>query len=120
MHANKIIHRDIKPMNILIRKHNPLQLCLADFGESIDLSSEENFQAKLYVGTPGYLPPEMKNAENSAEINYSFSIDVYSAAVLAKRACTFLKPIEAIQKTLPKLRSDSNSESDSYDDSDKR
>ena len=40
----------------------------------------------------------MKNAE----INYSFSIDVYSAAVLAKRACTFLKPIEAIEKTLPK------------------
>ena len=44
----------------------------------------------------------MKNAVNSAEINYSFSIDVYSAAVLAKRACTFLKPIEAIEKPLPK------------------
>ncbi|MCX7870197.1 MAG: protein kinase [bacterium] len=34
LHKKNIIHRDIKPQNILVRKDNPIELLLTDFGIS--------------------------------------------------------------------------------------
>ena len=39
-HSNGIIHRDIKCQNVFVRQQIPLQLCLGDFGESIDVSQQ--------------------------------------------------------------------------------
>ena len=38
LHSLSIIHSDLKPSNIFVRKAEPLELCLADFGASIDLT----------------------------------------------------------------------------------
>ena len=50
LQKNHIIHRDIKPGNILIINGEPV---LTDFGLAIDFR-----EANSIVGTPGYVPPE--------------------------------------------------------------
>ena len=50
---NKIIHRDIKPNNILISAKGLLKI--ADFGISKQLKS--TFQTRTCLGTPYYAAP---------------------------------------------------------------
>ena len=50
LHENGLVHRDIKPSNIIFVGGVPK---LADIGLVADLD-----EAKSYVGTPGYIPPE--------------------------------------------------------------
>ena len=54
---NKIIHRDIKPNNILISEKGLLKI--ADFGISKQLRS--NIKAQSCLGTPYYAAPEIIN-----------------------------------------------------------
>ncbi|XP_012558557.2 dual specificity mitogen-activated protein kinase kinase 5 isoform X1 [Hydra vulgaris] len=49
----KIMHRDVKPSNILVNSKGQVKLC--DFGVSIQLV---NSIAKTYVGTNAYMAPE--------------------------------------------------------------
>ena len=56
---NKIIHRDIKPNNILISEKGLLKI--ADFGISKQLKSV--IQAKSCLGTPYYAAPEIINEQ---------------------------------------------------------
>lgn len=62
VHANKVIHRDIKPDN-LIRREQDKRLVLIDFGAVKDQvqtgpSSDQTALTAVSVGTPGYAPPE--------------------------------------------------------------
>ena len=75
LHSKEIIHGDIKPQNVLLSKEN-YQMAnakLADFGSSRDkaLTGKDKYEAKLYVGTKRYIPPEvLKNRtfDKSADI----------------------------------------------------
>lgn len=80
MHANNIIHRDIKANNILISNlgsktsENPKRpvLKLADLGESSVLSSWKFIKGKI-VGTPLFLAPEVIKHEN-----YDHRVDIWA------------------------------------------
>lgn len=59
MHRRNIIHRDIKPQNILMTDKDVLMVCVADLGLAI-----KDYDIKCRTeqcGTPGYVDPEVLN-----------------------------------------------------------
>lgn len=55
-HRNKIIHRDIKPQNILITANNEVKI--TDFGIAVALSESSITQTNTLLGSVHYLSPE--------------------------------------------------------------
>jgi serine/threonine protein kinase len=77
-HDKKVIHRDIKPPNILVGENGNIKI--GDFGLSI-LQSDGLEQIREYAGTPGYMSPEQVRGEvpdNRSDI-YSFGVTIYSS-----------------------------------------
>jgi serine/threonine protein kinase len=63
-HSQGIIHRDVKPQNILIGKTEGA--VLTDFGLTRALTDTQRLtQAGSIVGTPQYIPPEVWNGEQA-------------------------------------------------------
>ena len=56
-HKNKILHKDIKPANILVRKRFPMEICLCDFGIADQLTA--NVIRTSQSRTAIYAAPEM-------------------------------------------------------------
>ena len=78
-HSKDIVHRDIKPGNILISKRGEVKL--ADFGIASDEKIEgDKTEAGLALGTPAYMPPEQfadsSSVDNRADI-YALGIMLY-------------------------------------------
>ena len=71
LHEKNIVHCDIKPANFLTKlDNNNLHVFLSDFG-----SSNIGLNAKGFVGTPGYVAPEMYI---SAKYQYDEKVDEWS------------------------------------------
>ena len=71
-HAQNIVHRDIKPDNIMITANNTVRLI--DFG--LSKASKGNKQLQTVAGTPYYMAPEV------LEGNYGDKADIWSLGVL--------------------------------------
>ena len=76
LHAMGIMHRDIKPDNILVQKAgNNLQIKIGDFGLAEFFSGGRN--TYRVCGTPGFMAPEILNS-----LPYNETVDVYSLGVI--------------------------------------
>ncbi len=86
-HSKKVIHRDIKPGNILISKRGEIKI--TDFGIASDESErDDNLTAEgVALGTPAYMPPEQfddsSSVDNRADI-YALGISLYEMIIGSK------------------------------------
>ncbi|UQW80639.1 Stk1 family PASTA domain-containing Ser/Thr kinase [Staphylococcus edaphicus] len=74
-HDTKIVHRDIKPQNILVDKHQTLKIL--DFGIAKALSETTMTQTNHVLGTVQYLSPEQARGESTDN-----GTDIYSIGVV--------------------------------------
>lgn len=73
-HSNNIVHRDIKPDNIMIDKD--LNITLIDFGLSKVFSKKKLLRSK--AGSPLYMAPEISQEKYSNKVDtWSFGILMY-------------------------------------------
>ena len=74
-HEAYIIHRDIKPQNIMIQDDGLIKI--TDFGIAMALNSTQLTQTNSVMGSVHYLPPEQANGKGS-----TMKSDVYSLGIL--------------------------------------
>jgi serine/threonine protein kinase len=76
-HSNGVIHRDVKPSNILLTPDG--QAYLVDFGIALMRGQERFTQVGLLVGTEKYMSPEQVRGEEPDEKTdiYSFGCVLY-------------------------------------------
>jgi len=74
-HDSYIIHRDIKPQNIMIMENGLVKI--TDFGIAMALNSTQLTQTNSVMGSVHYLPPEQANGKGA-----SVKCDIYSLGIL--------------------------------------
>ena len=84
-HDAYIIHRDIKPQNIMMLSNGMIKI--TDFGVATALNSTQLTQTNSVMGTVHYLPPEQANGKGS-----TIRSDIYSMGIMMYELLTGLVP----------------------------
>ena len=74
-HDSYIIHRDIKPQNIMVLENGLVKI--TDFGIAMAMNSTQLTQTNSVMGSVHYLPPEQASGKGS-----SLQSDIYSIGIL--------------------------------------
>ena len=112
-HDAYIIHRDIKPQNIMILSNGMIKI--TDFGVATALNSTQLTQTNSVMGTVHYLPPEQAQGKGS-----TIKSDIYSMGIMMYELLTGLvpykgdnaveialkhlkEPLPSVRKTIPSI-----------------
>lgn len=87
IHTCKILHRDVKTMNLFLTKHDDIKV--GDLGVARVLENTSDM-ARTMVGTPYYLSPELCEGKP-----YNEKSDVWSLGCVLYELCTLRHPFDA-------------------------
>lgn len=93
-HGQSVVHRDVKPSNILIpeRPETALQVAkLTDFGVARVIGGDTLTRTGDIVGTAAYMAPEQAEGREAGA-----AADLYSLALVLYEALTGLNPVRAL------------------------
>ncbi|MFA5459473.1 MAG: Stk1 family PASTA domain-containing Ser/Thr kinase [Bacilli bacterium] len=99
-HDSYIVHRDIKPQNVLILENGLVKL--TDFGIAVALNSSQLTQTNSVMGSVHYLPPEQASGRGS-----TIKSDIYSLGIIMYELLTGKLPFKgenAIEIALKQLK----------------
>jgi formylglycine-generating enzyme required for sulfatase activity len=91
VHSQGVIHRDIKPQNIMRRAVDG-KIFLIDFGAvkeigTLMMNSQGEVTSSIVIGSSGYMPNEQKNGKPT------LASDIYALGMTAIQALTGILPI---------------------------
>lgn len=86
-HAAYIIHRDIKPQNIMIQDNGMIKI--TDFGIAMSMNATQLTQTNSVMGSVHYLPPEQASGKTA-----TMKSDIYSAGILMYELLTGSVPFK--------------------------
>jgi serine/threonine protein kinase len=91
-HAAGVVHRDVKPGNLLLDGRGELHM--ADFGVASAVGLDSLTMTGTVLGTSGYLSPEQARGERATPAS-----DLYALAVVAWELLTGRRPFESDSPT---------------------
>ncbi|EGO57475.1 hypothetical protein NEUTE1DRAFT_41361 [Neurospora tetrasperma FGSC 2508] len=95
MHQTGFLHRDLKPLNILIDTPGPgWKVKLADFGIARNIAGPTLYTH--YIGTYGYIAPELFESSDA----YTAAVDIWALGAIVFCMCTGSPPFEQPQYLL--------------------
>ena len=86
-HDAYIVHRDIKPQNIIIMDNGEVKI--TDFGIAVAMNATQLTQTNSVMGTVHYLPPEQANGKTA-----TVKGDIYSLGILMYELLTGSVPFK--------------------------
>ena len=86
-HDSYIIHRDIKPQNIMILDNGMIKI--TDFGIAMSMNATQLTQTNSVMGSVHYLPPEQASGKGA-----TMKSDIYSAGILMYELLTGSVPFK--------------------------
>ncbi len=106
-HDSYIIHRDIKPQNIMILENGLVKIM--DFGIAMAMNSTQLTQTNSVMGSVHYLPPEQANGKGS-----TLQSDIYSMGIVMYELLTGSLPykgdnaveiaLKHLKESIPSIR----------------
>lgn len=99
-HDAYIIHRDIKPQNIMILDNGKVKI--TDFGIAMSLNATQLTQTNSVMGSVHYLPPEQASGKGA-----TMKSDIYSSGILMYELLTGSVPFKgdnAVEIALKQLK----------------